>query len=143
MPIPKPKANEPKKDFLQRCMRNPIMVSEYSREKRTAICSTAFETKLNTNQRISFDYDGTLSTKKGTKLAKDLIKNNTLYIISARSFKTGMTDKAREIGIPFNHIFATGSNKAKIDKIKELNTQTHYDNNIDVLSELGSVGKHI
>jgi len=143
MPIPKPKANEPKKDFLQRCMGNPIMVSEYSKDKRTAICSTAFETKLNTNQRISFDYDGTLSTKKGTKLAKDLIKNNTLYIISARSSKTGMIDKAREIGIPFNYIFATGSNKAKIDKIKELKIQIHYDNNNDVLNELGSVGKHI
>jgi len=143
MPIPKPKANEPKKDFLQRCIRNPIMVSEYSREKRTAICTTAFETKLNTNQRISFDYDGTLSSKKGTKLAKDLIINNTLYIISARSSKTGIIDKAREIGIPFNHIFATGSNKAKIDKIKELKIQTHYDNNSDVLNELGSVGKHI
>jgi len=143
MPIPKPKTNEPKKEFLQRCMSNPIMVSEYSKDKRTAICTTAFETKLNTNQRISFDYDGTLSSKKGTKLAKDLIINNTLYIISARSSKTGIIDKAREIGIPFNHIFATGSNKAKIDKIKELKIQTHYDNNSDVLNELGSVGKHI
>jgi len=124
-------------------MRNPIMVSEYSKDKRTAICSTAFETKLNSNQRISFDYDGTLTTKKGTKLAKDLIINNTLYIISARSSKTGMIDKGREIGIPFNHIFAMGSNKAKIEKIKELKIQTHYDNNSDVLNELGSVGKHI
>jgi len=124
-------------------MSNPIMVSEYSKDKRTAICSTAFQTKLNSNQKISFDYDGTLSTKKGTLLAKDLIKNNTLYIISARSSKTGMIDKAREIGIPFNHIFATGSNDAKIEKIKELKIQIHYDNNNDVLNTLGSVGKHI
>jgi hypothetical protein len=143
MPIPKPKANEPKKEFIQRCMGNPVMVAEYSKDKRTAICTTAFETKLNTNQKISFDYDGTLSTKKGTKLAKDLITNNTLYIISARSSKTGMIDKAREVGIPFNHIFATGSNDAKIEKIKALKIQTHYDNNNDVLNQLGSVGKHI
>jgi hypothetical protein len=119
------------------------MVAEYSKDKRTAICTTAFETKLNTNQKISFDYDGTLSTKKGTKLAKDLITNNSLYIISARSSKTGMIDKAREIGIPFNHIYATGSNEAKIAKIKELKIQTHYDNNNDVLNQLGSIGKHI
>lgn len=143
MPIPKPKANEPKKEFIQRCMGNPIMVAEYSKEKRTAICTTAFETKLNSNNKISFDYDGTLSTKKGTKLAKDLVTNNTLYIISARSSKTGMIDKAREIGIPFNHIYATGSNDAKIDKIKELKIQIHYDNNNDVLNALGSIGKHI
>lgn len=143
MPIPKPKANESKKDFIQRCMSNPTMVTEYSKDKRTAICNTAFETKLNTNQKISFDYDGTLSTKKGTKLAKELVTNNNLYIISARSSKTGMIDKAREIGIPFNHIYATGSNEAKIAKIKELKIQIHYDNNNDVLNQLGSVGKHI
>lgn len=143
MPIPKPKANEPKKDFIKRCMSNPTMVTEYSKDKRNAICNTAFETKLNTNQRISFDYDGTLSTKKGTKLAKELITNNILYIISARSSKTGMIDKAREVGIPFNHIYATGSNQAKIEKIKELKIQIHYDNNNDVLNQLGSVGKHI
>lgn len=143
MPIPKPRKDESKKDFIQRCMSNPIMVTEYNRDKRSAICSTAFETKLNTNQRISFDYDGTLTTKKGTMLAKSLIQNNTLYIISARSSKVGMTDKAREIGIPFNHIYATGSNEAKLAKIKELKIQTHYDNNKDVLNALGSVGKHI
>jgi hypothetical protein len=54
-----------------------------------------------------------------------------------------MIDKAREVGIPFNHIFATGSNDAKIEKIKALKIQTHYDNNNDVLNQLGSVGKHI
>jgi hypothetical protein len=124
-------------------MSNPVMVAEYSKDKRTAICATAFQTKLNSNQKISFDYDGTLSTKKGTLLAKDLITNNTLYIISARSSKTGMIDKAREVGIPFNHIFATGSNDAKIEKIKALKIQVHYDNNKDVLNQLGSVGKHI
>jgi len=143
MPIPKPKTNEPKKEFIQRCMSNPIMVAEYSKDKRISICATAFQTKLNTNQKISFDYDGTLSTKKGTKLAKDLIVNNSVYIISARSSKTGMIDKAREIGIPFNHIYAMGSNEAKIDKIKALKIQMHYDNNNDVLNQLGSVGKHI
>lgn len=143
MPIPKPKKGEPKKEFLKRCVSNPVMVAEYSKDKRVAICNTAFETKLNTNQRISFDYDGTLSTKKGEKLAKDLIVNNNVYIISARNSKTGMIDKAREIGIPFNHIYATGSNQAKIEKIKELKIQIHYDNNNDVLNVLGSVGKHI
>lgn len=143
MPIPKPRKDENRKEFIQRCMSNPIMVSEYNKDKRSAICTTAFETKLNTNNRISFDYDGTLSTKKGTKLAKELITNNILYIISARNSKIGMTDKAREIGIPFSNIYATGSNEAKIAKIKELKIQTHYDNNNDVLNALGSVGKHI
>jgi hypothetical protein len=34
-----------------------------------------------------------------------------------------------------------GSNKAKIEKIKELNIVTHYDNNADVIKELGDIGK--
>ncbi len=36
-----------------------------------------------------------------------------------------------------------GSNKAKIAKILELGITTHYDNNPDVISELGSIGRKI
>jgi hypothetical protein len=40
-------------------------------------------------------------------------------------------------------VFALGSNAAKIAKIKELGITTHYDNNKDVVSQLGAVGKLI
>ena len=91
--------------------------------------------------KISFDYDGTISLKKWQEKAKELIiKGNTLYIISARSDKDGMLDVAREVGIPDNRVYATGSNKVKIEKILELNIDKHYDNNSDVINQLGSKG---
>lgn len=91
--------------------------------------------------RISFDYDDTLSTAKGTELAKRLIeKGDILYIISARSRKAGMLDKADELGIPHSRVYATGSNKAKIEKIIELGISKHYDNNAEVIDALGSIG---
>ena len=92
-------------------------------------------------QKISFDYDGTLSTEKGTNRAKELIKDNVLYIISARSSKDGMLSKANEIGIAESRVYATGSNTEKIKKIKELGIDIHYDNNNDVIKELGNIGR--
>jgi len=44
MPIPKPKANESKKDFIMRCMSDTVMVNEYpNKEQRLAVCSTSYE----------------------------------------------------------------------------------------------------
>jgi hypothetical protein len=141
MPIPKPKAYERINDFLQRCMSDEKMVSEYPQEQRAAVCRSAFEEKL-AGEKISFDYDGTLSTLKGTELAQRLIDSGAeVYIISARGDKDGMVSKAEKLGIPIGRVYAMGSNKAKIEKIKELNIVTHYDNNADVIRELGDIGK--
>jgi soluble P-type ATPase len=83
-----------------------------------------------------------LSTAKGKELAKRLVDDgNTVYIISARGHKDNMLTTAETLGIPQSRIYATGSNKAKVEKIKELGINTHYDNNPDVIDELGSVGK--
>lgn len=98
--------------------------------------------KKNYLSKISFDYDSTLSTKKGTEIAKRLIaENNDLYIISARHLKSGMINKAKELGIPLNRVYATGSNTNKILKIKSLNIKTHYDNNENVIKQLQGIGK--
>ena len=59
---------------------------------------------------------------KDKELAKQTRGNK--YIISARSDKQGMEATAKEVGIPLNHIYATGSNKAKVEKIKELSERT-------------------
>jgi hypothetical protein len=92
--------------------------------------------------KISFDYDDVLSTEKGKELAKRKMSDgNTVYIISARRSIDGMINTAKALGIPESRIYATGSNKAKVEKVKELGIQTHYDNNPDVIKALGSVGK--
>jgi len=92
--------------------------------------------------KISFDYDDTLSTSKGKELAKKEIEaGNIVFIISARSDKSPMLLVAKELGIPESRVYATGSNKAKIEKVKELNIAKHYDNNADVIKELGSIGE--
>lgn len=91
--------------------------------------------------RISFDYDGTFSTKKGFDLAVSLKDKNTLYIISARMVKHRMLERTRKAGILDSRVFATGSNKAKINMIKQLQIKEHYDNNKDVVDALPNVGK--
>jgi hypothetical protein len=54
-----------------------------------------------------------------------------------------MLNKAKELGIPESRVFATGSNKNKIAKIKELGINKHYDNNPDVINALNGIGKLI
>lgn len=46
MPLPIPKRNESRKDFITRCMGDPIMVREYKNtDQRLAICSVQFRKK--------------------------------------------------------------------------------------------------
>jgi len=143
MPIPQPKQSESQNEFMQRCMSDEKMINEYPTEQRAAVCRSAFDEQL-ASTKVSFDYDGTLSTAKGIRKAMDLInKGITVYIISARDNKEGMLKIARRVGIPESRVYATGSNKAKVEKIKELGISTHYDNNADVIKELGNIGKLI
>ena len=93
--------------------------------------------------KVSFDFDDTLSTKEGLALAQRKKSNgDTLYIISARnSVGQDMLDRAKELGIPESRVFATGSNKAKVEKIRSLGIDKHIDNNQDVINELPGIGQ--
>lgn len=91
--------------------------------------------------KISFDYDGVLSTAKGTELALSLVKNNELFIISARHSKDGLLNKADQIGIKHENVYATASNNDKLRKIFDLGIQRHYDNNEKVIEKLGQKGE--
>ena len=143
MPIPTPKQQESENDFMQRCIIDDKMKSEYDLEQRIAICKESFNTKL-ASEKVSFDYDGTLSTSKGTKLALNYINRGVdVYIISARDSKQGMLNKARQLNIPESKVYATGSNENKIQKIKELGITIHYDNNKEVVNQLKGIGKLI
>jgi len=140
MPIPQPTNNETEKEFIQRCMSDSKMSEEYDIDQRFAVCQDAFKTKL-AGEKISFDFDGTLSTKRGYEKAKQLINEGAeVYIISARQNKDGMLSKANELDIPVGRVYAMGSNEAKIEKVKELGIVTHYDNNVEVVRALKGIG---
>jgi len=90
---------------------------------------------------VSFDFDGVLTTSKGIALLDEAVSRGTnVYIISARSDDKTMKEFAQKHGVKLSNVYATGSNKAKVEKIKELGLSTHYDNNIDIVKELGSIG---
>lgn len=46
MPIPNPINTETQKEFIQRCMRDEVMISEYpDKDQRYSICLTQFDKK--------------------------------------------------------------------------------------------------
>jgi len=51
MPIPKPRKNEKKDEFMQRCMSDDVMVNEYDKKQRYAICLTQWKNKGEQNAR--------------------------------------------------------------------------------------------
>lgn len=91
--------------------------------------------------KISFDYDGTANTEKGKELIKKYIaEGKHVYLISARDSDVELKKFAEENGILASRVYATGSNEAKINKIKELGIQEHLDNNQAVIDGLNAIG---
>jgi hypothetical protein len=139
MPIPKPNSGEDKNEFMKRCMSDSKLVSEYDIDQRYAVCQDAYKLAA---AKISFDYDDTFSTQKGFDKAMSLIEDGAdVYIISARGEKDGMLARADKAGIPASRVYATGSNKEKVSKVKELGIEIHYDNNKDVVNQLEGIGR--
>jgi hypothetical protein len=134
-----PSKGEGQDAFLPRCIKYVIDEGKES-EQAVAICNSIWDQHF-AAPKVSFDYDDTLSTDRGKEMAKNAIEaGNTLYIISARQDKEGMLSVAADLGIPESRVYATGSNKAKVEKIKELGITKHVDNNADVIDELGPIG---
>jgi len=135
-----PGKGESEDEFIPRCIAYQINEGK-DQAQAAAICYSVWENKF-AGSKISFDFDETLNTERGKQLAKKLIsEGNIVYIISARNEVGSLTDVSNELGIPSSRVYATGSNKAKIEKVKELGINKHYDNNADVIAELGNIGE--
>jgi hypothetical protein len=95
------------------------------------------------NNYISFDYDDTLTTPEGFKLAQQMNKEGkNLYVITARDKVTPqMIERAEAAGIPKENIIPAGSDEAKVRIIKENNINKHIDNKDSVIKALGDKGE--
>lgn len=80
-------------------------------------------------EKVSFEYDDILNTTEGLNAFKREIGfGNFVYIVSKAPFVTPrMRELMNEYRIPQDRIFATGSDVAKVRKIKELGIVRHYD----------------
>jgi precorrin-6B methylase 1 len=81
--------------------------------------------------KVSFDFDDTLSTQRGQDIAKRLIdEGKTIYIITRRQETDSkeVYKVADELGIPHSRVYFTNG-ALKWETIKRLEIGTHYDNN--------------
>lgn len=123
MPIPKPKSQESKKDYLQRCMADSTM-QEYDQEQRYAICQNKWSDKdsyvlksyfksyddypkaASENAKIALRYAeengwGDCGTPVGKKRANDLAANRPLSrdtIARMAGFERHRQNSTKELG---------------------------------------------
>jgi hypothetical protein len=113
-----------------------------TQEKATKVWQAILSSGAYAAEKVSYDYDDVLSTDKGkTEAEADVNAGKVVYIISARRSVDGMLATADKLGIPHSRVYATGSNKAKVEKVKSLGINIHKDNNPDVIKELNGIGK--
>ena len=93
-------------------------------------------------EKVSMDYDDTLSTDRGKELAKKLIKEGQDVSIITRRQADQLDEVykvADELGIPHDKVHATNG-KLKWETIKKLGIEKHIDNNE---KELEAIDKNV
>ena len=87
-------------------------------------------------EKVSFDFDGTLSQEKIQQIAKDKIQTgDDVYIITKRAKSKLVLDVAKSLGISEKNVIFT-NHKPKWTFIKDLGIDTHYDNVNDEVKEI-------
>jgi len=90
------------------------------------------------NTRISFDYDGVLSTDRGRLLAQRFIKEGAaVFIVTARGENQSKSvyEVADILGIKRNRVIFT-NHRDKADTVKRLKINVHYDNNAKQITKI-------
>lgn len=86
------------------------------------------------SNKVSYDYDDTLSTERGQAAAKrDISAGKIVYIVTRRHRSQEVLDLAKEIGIPESRVIFTNG-AMKWGAIKHLGIGTHHDNNQNELN---------
>ena len=88
--------------------------------------------------KVSFDFDDTLSTQRGQDIAKRLMDSGkTVYIITRRQAGSALEvyKVAKELGIPQSRVYFTNGS-LKWETIKRLEIGTHYDNNQNEIDKI-------
>ncbi len=91
------------------------------------------------NNKVSYDYDDTLSTEKGQKQAiADIKAGKQVYIITRRQKSQEVLDIASKLGIPQSKVIFTNG-QLKWSAIKHYGIGTHYDNNQNEVDKINTM----
>ena len=102
----------------------------------------SFTESKQTFSKVSLDFDGVLTTADGRILLQELIaKGYEVYVISARDNKPAILELVKPYGVNPANVYAVSSNLEKVNTIKQLGIEKHYDNNPKVVAELGQIGQ--
>ena len=136
-----PNAGETQNDFIARCV---AVVRNEGKTEDQALgqCYGMWENREFSGAKVSFEWRNTLDTPRGIRaFENELSRGSRIYIISDLPRMTDdLVDFSLKYQIPTWRILTEGNVIEKVDKIKELGIQRHYDMDPRVRFMLGDVG---
>jgi hypothetical protein len=137
-----PSSSETKDEFISRCI--PYVMREgKTQDEASGQCYGMWDNREFAFEKVSFDWDGTLSTGEGKKmLEKELRMGNEIHIITARPrLPDELISLSNKYRIPARNLYSVGSNLKKVELVQKLGIKRHYDDNPEVRRMLGQVGQ--
>lgn len=132
---------EPKDEYISRCIEWHIKNKGWDRDQSVAVCISQADDAFAMGQKVSFEYDGVLTTPRGRGLLlSELQSGSDVYIISSNGNKSRILPTAKELGIPESKVFAMGNDTRKITQIKTLRINKHYDKDEDFIDRIEPIG---
>ena len=137
--MPKPWSGEKRTAYISRCISQLVGKEGYDKDQAAAVCYSMWKQNLADRNKVSFDFNGVLTTTRGKILAKRLMASGkSVYIITSRSESMGapVIKVAKELKIPLTKVIFAGSNTNKVDAISRLKISVHFDDNPDVIKDI-------
>ena len=137
-----PSPTETKDEFISRCI--PYVMREgKTQNEASGQCYGMWDNREFAFEKVSFDWDGTLSTGEGKEmLEKELRMGNEIHIITSRSrLPDELISLSNKYRIPARNLYSVGSNLKKVELVQKLGIKRHYDDNPEVRRMLGTVGQ--
>ena len=136
-----PNAGEDKDTFIARCV-SVVRNEGKTEDQALGQCYGMWENRQFSGAKVSFEWKNTLDTPRGIRaFENELSRGSRIYIISDLPRMTDdLVDFSLKYRIPSWRIFTEGNIIEKVDKIKELGIQRHYDSDPRIRFMLGDVG---
>ena len=138
----KPGPTEDKDTFISRCIAY-VRNEGKTADQAAGQCYGMWENREFAVERVGFDWE-VLKTPVGLKLFKNEMSRGSLPVLFIQGLPTQeFIDFTTQFGIPVSAIYMYSTRYEKVDLIKKMGLKKHYDLDLNVRRDLGTIADRI